>query len=134
MDYQPILIAINNFQLLIVIVSTILFSLFYSFIIAKRNELITRSDNVKLDRSDLHNKQRMSFCVAYINNYKDINIGLFILIITSITLWIGTIIILSTGISLSSFFAVIWMHFIVNLIFLGNLSQIYKNYKTDTQL
>lgn len=134
MESQTVLIAINNFQLLIVIVSTILFSLFYSFIIAKRNLAMTYTDKVKFGTDSPDSNQRLAFCIAYIKKYKSLNTSLVILALLSISLWVTTICVSIITPPSYSVFILYILHTVTFLLFISILFEIYNTYENDTQL
>jgi hypothetical protein len=72
-----------NFQLVIFGLSVTLFTLLYSFIIVKREELKNISNQIKSNQSQPSTFQKESFAKNYIIKLKKINQKLLILIVVS---------------------------------------------------
>lgn len=85
-----ILNDIWNFQLVIFGLAVTLFTVLFSFVIAKRDELRSISELIKNGDNTISIKQKETFAIKYINRLKSINDNLLKLIIASfITSFLG---------------------------------------------
>ncbi|RTZ09851.1 hypothetical protein EKM05_05980 [Flavobacterium sp. GSP27] len=85
-DIQKINILLNdmwNFQLILFGLAVTLFTVIYSFIISKRDELRSIADTIKNGEQTAMIKQKETFAKNYIIRLKKINNNLIILILTT---------------------------------------------------
>lgn len=142
-DINRINILLNdiwNFQLIIFGLAVTLFTVLYSFIIAKRDELREISELLKSGDQTIIIKPKEIFAKIYILKLKKINDHLFILIIvsfcTSLLGWISERFIPDCKIELK-FYSLLFLLILTSLICIAIFIQslkIYKHYKLSTQI
>lgn len=85
---NEILSDICNFQLVVFGIAFSLFTLLYSFIMSKREQLIIYSDSLKKGDTSPDLPQKIKFSIDYINRLKRTNKYLIVLIIFSFTTYV----------------------------------------------
>lgn len=90
--FDSMLSDIGNFSLVIFGFTATLFTVIYSFIINKRENLKEISDKVKNGQIDPILSQRKSNALKYIRTMKRINFHLIISLVSSLTLYIFSLI------------------------------------------
>lgn len=86
--YDSILSDIANLALVLFGFSVSLFTVIYSFLISKRDELREYSDQLKKGNKDLLLAQRKTFARKYIGKFRKINNHLILNILIDLTIYI----------------------------------------------
>lgn len=89
---NDILNDICNFQLVIFGISVTIFTVLYSFIIAKRDDIKIVNEQIKLGNDSPTIKQKIAFSISYINQWRKVNFHVKIIIVTSFIIYIISLI------------------------------------------
>lgn len=87
--YNSVLSDIGNLVLVIFGFSVTLFTVLYSFIIAKREQLIEYSDKIKNGNKDLLILQRQSNAIKFIEKFRTFNKHLIITVFVDLFIYIA---------------------------------------------
>lgn len=90
--YNSVLSDIGNLVLVIFGFSVTLFTVLYSFIIAKREQLIEYSDKIKNGNKDLLILQRQSNAIKFIEKFRTFNRHLIITVFVDLFIYIACMI------------------------------------------
>ncbi|MBN2348624.1 MAG: hypothetical protein JXJ22_07305 [Bacteroidales bacterium] len=90
--YNSVLSDIGNLVLVIFGFSVTLFTVIYSFIIGKREQLKEYSDKIKAGNKDLLILQRQSNAIKFIDKFRSFNKHLIFTVFVDLTIYIGCII------------------------------------------
>lgn len=90
--YNSILSDIGNLVLVILGFSISLFTVLYSFIIAKREQLREYSDRIKEGNKELLVIQRQSNAIKYVNKFKAFNTHLILTVFANVIIYVSSII------------------------------------------
>ena len=85
---NEILSDICNFQLVVFGIAVSLFTLLFSFIMSKREQLKVYSNEVKLGNSNPETFQKIEFCKSYISRLRRTNRHLMIISVSTLSIYL----------------------------------------------
>lgn len=129
-----------NFHLVLVGISLSIFTLLYSFILNKRDELKTISEQIKSGDKSPTLKQKEQFAIKYISRLKKFNINCIYVFVISTLLccwsWVTLRLIKDVQLSLKQWFMIIIAIFTILLCLYVSTQfiKIYKHYNSETKI
>jgi uncharacterized protein YpmS len=129
-----------NFHLVLIGISLSIFTLLYSFILNKRDELKAISEQIKSSGKNPTIEQKERFSISYIRRLKKFNANCLCVFIVSTFLccwsWITLRLIKDCQLSLKQLFLVIiaFLTIILCLYVVFQFAKIYKHYNAETKV
>ncbi|MFN3783129.1 MAG: hypothetical protein ACK4R6_04390 [Spirosomataceae bacterium] len=104
---NDVLNDICNFQLVVFGISVTIFTVLYSFIIAKRDDIKIVNEQIKLGNDSPTIKQKVAFSISYINQWRKVNFHVKIIIVISFITYLASLLTKNFCIDLT------WKHWIL---------------------
>jgi hypothetical protein len=129
-----------NFHLVLIGISLSIFTLLYSFILNKRDELKTVSEQIKGGDKSPTLEQKERFAIKYISRLKKFNINCIYVFVSSTFLccwsWVTLRLIKDTQLSLKQWFMITIAIFTITLCLYvaTQFVKIYKLYNSETKI
>jgi hypothetical protein len=137
MEFNNILSDISNINLVILGISITIFTVVYSFLINKKQELIKLSNNTKINGSNPQEKQLIYFFKKYTNRYTKINNHFIKMAFFSFTIFIFSIVLNRfffkelTNFNKLAFWTLVTLTTLLIIYFIATFIKVIIDYKKD---